>query len=338
MLTRKRHRLSKTRRKRQVPEGWVTAETIETFKPTYTSMALYPGGKSLALDNTGDLVLVGGGDGSAGIHSISQNKLIHALEGAHGQITDTLWWGDRAILSTASGEVLIFENGSEAARFESHAGSVTALALHPTGEILASVGVDKSYVFYDLNAGKPITQIYGDHGKTPGQSLTANSGEVLTWILGLTTASFHPDGHIFAVGTSNGQIQIFDVKSGSIAATFNSTGPIKSISFSENGTWLATASEGQTSVTIWNLRTTAELRQLEIGSEIESIRWDYTGQFLAAAGPSGVTVQSYSKSTKEWSEPLKSAVPAIAIEWGPRGSSLVTVSGGGTITVLGAGG
>lgn len=133
----------------------------------YTSMALYPGGKSLALDSTGDLVLLGGGDGSAGIHSISQNRLVHALEGAHGQITDTLWWGKRAILSTASGEVLIFEDGSEAARFESHAGSVTALALHPSGEILASVGVDKSYVLYDLPAEKPISQIHGNTGEIP---------------------------------------------------------------------------------------------------------------------------------------------------------------------------
>ena len=140
-------------------------EIVEAFKPTYTSMALYPGGKSLAVDTTGDLVLVGGADGSAGVHSISQNKLVHGLAGARGQITDTLWWGARAILSTATGQVLIFEDGSECARFESHAGSVTALALHPSDEILASVGVDKSYVFYDLSTRRPVAQIFGDAGR-----------------------------------------------------------------------------------------------------------------------------------------------------------------------------
>ena len=159
---------------------------------------------------------------------------------------------------------------------------------------------------------------------------------MLIQISGLTAASFHPDGHLFAAGTTSGQIQIFDVKTGLSAATFDSAGTITAMSFSENGTWLATVSEGQTNVIIWNLRTAAELRRLEIGTEIESIRWDYTGQFLAAAGPSGVTVQSYTKSTKEWSEPLKSAVPAIAVEWGAQAHSLVTVSGAGTVTVLGA--
>ncbi len=155
-------RLSKTRRKRPVPEDWASTEMIERFQQGYTSMALHPGGRSIAVDPTGDLVILGGGDGSAGIHSISQNKLVHALEGGQGQVTDTLWWESRAIISTASGQVMIFENGAERAQFTSHAGRATALALHPSGEMLASVGADKSYVFYDLSSLKPITQIFLD--------------------------------------------------------------------------------------------------------------------------------------------------------------------------------
>lgn len=161
------YRLSKTRRKRPIPDGWATTETIEGFKSTYTSVALYPGGRSLAIDATGDLVLLGGGDGSAGIHSISQNKLVHALKGARGAITDTLWWGSRAVLATAAGEVLIFEEGTQMASFSSHAGSATAVAIHPSGDILASVGVDKSYVLYDLTELRVLTQIYGNAGQCP---------------------------------------------------------------------------------------------------------------------------------------------------------------------------
>lgn len=76
------------------------------------------------------------------------------------------------------------------------------------------------------------------------------------------------------------------------------------------------------------------LRELEAGGAVDSVRWDYTGQFLAAAGPSGVTVQSYSKSTKDWSEPLRTAVPSVAVEWGPQAQSLICLGEGGTITVL----
>ena len=133
----------------------------------------------------------------------------------------------------------------------------------------------------------------------------------------------------------DGQIKLFDVKSGANAANFDETGPIKALSFSENGTWLAAVVKGSTNVSIWDLRKSASIKSLETGGEVESLQWDYTGQFLATAGSSGLAVQQYSKSTKEWSEPLRSAVPAVAVEWGPRAHSLVSLDGDGTITVSG---
>jgi pre-mRNA-processing factor 19 len=58
--------------------------------------------------------------------------------------------------------------GDNETTFTSHAGSANGLALHPSGDILASVGVDKSFVFYDLPGGKPVTQVYTDSGmKSP---------------------------------------------------------------------------------------------------------------------------------------------------------------------------
>ena len=47
----------------------------------------------------------------------------------------------------------------------SHAGEVTAITLHPCGDILSSVGVDKSWVTYDLNTGKPVCQVYTESGE-----------------------------------------------------------------------------------------------------------------------------------------------------------------------------
>ena len=148
--------------------------------------------------------------------------------------------------------------------------------------------------------------------------------------------AFHPDGHLLAAGGADGQIKIFDAKTGANATNFESTGPIHALSFSENGTWLAAVVKGQTSVSIWDLRKTAEIKVLDVGTLVDSVEWDYTGQFLAAAGPSGLAVQQYSKASKEWSEPLRSAVPAVAVQWGPRAHSLVAVNGQGVITVLSA--
>ena len=148
----------------------------------------------------------------------------------------------------------------------------------------------------------------------------------------MTTANFHPDGHIFAAGGTDGQIKVYDVKSGGNAANFDLSGPIQCLTFSENGTWLAVVVIGEASVSIWDLRKSAPIKNVEIGSEIRSVKWDYTGQFLVAAGPSGLAVQQYSKATKDWSEPMRTSTGAIAVEWGPRAQSIISMGLDGSLT------
>jgi len=130
---------------------------------------------------------------------------------------------------------------------------------------------------------------------------------------------------------------MYHTKSGEFAAQFDAGGPVTAISFSENGIWFASATRGSSSVTIFDLRkadNSPEIKVIETGSRVEGIVWDYTGQFLATAGPSGITVQQYTKSSKKWSEPLRSAVPATAVAWGSNGHSLVSVNSDGVINVL----
>lgn len=92
----------------------------------------------------------------------------------------------------------------------------------------------------------------------------------------------------------------------------------------------------QSSVEIWDLRELTQTKAIDVGTRVDNVRWDYTGQFIATAGPSGVSVQQYQKKGKTWSEPLRVGVPAVATAWGPRAGSLVTVNKEGIITVLGA--
>ena len=108
--------------------------------------------------------------------------------------------------------------------------------------------------------------------------------------------------------------------------------------FSENGIWFAAVAKGSNSVVVFDLRKegkAAEAKVLEIGGQVDSIRWDYTGQFLAASGPRGLTITQYTKATKSWSDVISTAVPATAIEWGSEAKTLVTVNADGIITVLG---
>lgn len=128
------------------------------------------------------------------------------------------------------------------------------------------------------------------------------------------------------------------MKTGEIAASFDLGGPVQDISFSENGTWFAAVEKGSSSVVVFDLRKegkAAELKVLEIGGQVDSIQWDYTGQYLAASGPGGLTISQYVKTSKTWSDVISLAVPATAVKWGPRASNLITVNGDGVVTVLG---
>jgi pre-mRNA-processing factor 19 len=154
----------------------------------------------------------------------------------------------------------------------------------------------------------------------------------------LTSAAFHPDGHLFAAGGIDGQVKLFHVKTGENAANFEVGGPEQDISFSENGIWFAAVAKGSSSVVIFDLRKegrAAEAKVLEIGGQVDSIRWDYTGQYLAASGPRGLTISQYAKSSKSWSDVISTAVPATEVEWGPEAKTLITVNSDGVVTVLG---
>ena len=158
--------LMKTRRKRPVPEDWATADSISSYTPGVVSEQLYPGGTVLAVHESGDVVLVGGSDGAAGIYSLSERQLLSPLKAGPGSVTSGVWAGPRMIVSTSAGAVKVFESGQEVASFSVHAGSANAVALHPSGSILASVGEDKSYILYDLESNKVLTQVQSDSGKT----------------------------------------------------------------------------------------------------------------------------------------------------------------------------
>lgn len=99
-----------------------------------------------------------------GVYSVSQGQVVQTLKCGGGSVTDAVWCGNKPVVALSTGAVKVFDNGAEAASFDRHAGAVSAVALHPCGDILASVGVDKSYVLYDLQSLQTISQVSTDSG------------------------------------------------------------------------------------------------------------------------------------------------------------------------------
>jgi pre-mRNA-processing factor 19 len=118
----------------------------------------------LALHESGDLALVGGRDATAGVFSLSQNRLLQPLKGGQGSITSGVWAQDKAVIATSKGVVKVFEAEKEVSSFSAHGGPVNAVALHASSTILASVGDDKTYALYDLESNQLLTQVQTDSG------------------------------------------------------------------------------------------------------------------------------------------------------------------------------
>lgn len=307
--------LSQGRRRRPIPEGWISPDEISSLNPETSNSLPVPEATSIAIE--GAYAAIGGLKGQAAVYSIEADQLERQVQ-VEEPIIDTLWKGSKVIFASYSGAVKVFEAGSEAAQATEHAGPATALSVHPGGQILASVGSDKSVVFYELETLRRVSRAYADSA--------------------LTSCAFHPDGHLLAAGTVSGKIKLFMTKTLEQAAEFDLGAPVQSLTFSENGFWLAGTAKGTTSVTIFDLRkegAAATVKVLETGGSVESLAWDYTGQFLATGGPSGVTVQQYLKSPKTWSEPFRSSVAAKAVRWGENGRKLVSVNAEGVVTVFG---
>ena len=157
--------LSKTRRKRPVPEDWATAEKIESFKVEKLSNPDISNSRSISVDVKENKALLVNSNGTVTAFSLLEHKAVHTYDGDQGTATDAVWCGSRTIIATSTGAVRVFESAKELTRFNRHAGEVTAVAVHPSGDILASVGVDKSIVFYDLCTFAIAMQIFTDSGE-----------------------------------------------------------------------------------------------------------------------------------------------------------------------------
>ncbi|KAK5655234.1 hypothetical protein OQA88_5801 [Cercophora sp. LCS_1] len=307
--------LSKGRKKRPIPQEWVKPDEVASFQQLdFTDLSVT---NATSLDVQPPYAAISGSDGKVDVYSITQNTVERSLD-VGAPITATVWTGSNVILATATGAVKVYHNGNGIAHYKSHAGAVTGLALHPGKRILASVGVDKSFVFYDLVTLTQVSRVHTDSS--------------------LTACAFHPDGHLFAAGTQNGDIKVFHASSGEEAAVFPLGPPVQALVFSENGIWFAATGKGQTTVTIFDIRKqgdAAQIKELQTG-DAQSLAWDYTGQFLATGGSTGITVQQYLKSSKSWSEPLRSSISSVAVQWGEDAKALVAVSKDGVVSVLGS--
>lgn len=151
--------LSKSRKKRPVPEGWVSTDEVSSFEPTTVNSLPVP--QATSLDLEGSYAVAGGLSGEAAIYSIEADNVERTVP-VNEPVTDTLWSGSKVFFATSQGNIKVYEAGNEIGTLSEHAGAASGLSLHPSGDLLASVGIDKSIVFYHLETMKRVSRAYAD--------------------------------------------------------------------------------------------------------------------------------------------------------------------------------
>ena len=217
--------------------------------------------EALAFDAGGDLLAVGGRDGSVQVWGVS--------------------------------------DGKERAYFAGHKGRVTGLAFSQVGE-LASVGADGRLVIWDLSTGGRAEELTAQSGvglqsvafSNNGRHLaaaTANA-EVVLWtgrqriesvLLGheglVESVSFSADGEWLASGGRDGQIWVWNLgRGGQGRALGEGGGWVQSVSFSADGKWLAAGGmDGK--IWVWDRVGFQLEREVDAGSGIEDLSFGEGG-------------------------------------------------------------
>lgn len=144
-----------------MPAGWVTDDEISLFSPVASDDLPVTKATAISTSKDGRFAAVAGLDGSIGIYSVVAQKLERSLR-VDEPVTAVVWVDTTIVVGTAKGTIKIFVGGKEEASMREHAGAVTGVAVHPSGQILASVGSDKTIAFYDLGSLSRVSRAHSN--------------------------------------------------------------------------------------------------------------------------------------------------------------------------------
>jgi len=232
------------------------------------------------------LLLGGSKDGKITIRVLHVGDSVQLFTSkAHKKDVSAVSWGRNGTFFTGGvdGKVKIFvcTDGGKALGWKEVGGctvegGVRGISVHPSGDYFAAVG-ERVWFLCESDSGAIVA--------------TVESGSDDA---GFTSICFHPDGLILATGCTDGSIQIWDLKTQKSVSTFTGhEGDITSLSFSQNGYYLASA--GDFTVRVWDLRYQSQAVSLTVPESGGQVSWDAFGAYLGACCGSSVIVYANKK-------------------------------------------
>jgi pre-mRNA-processing factor 19 len=334
-------RLSAVRRKRKPAPGYVKADNVRTFVQSSTVPSLHstkPAGiTALDLCVGKDLALTGGADKTVQVFDLSSEKTLKTLKG-HTKVVNHVEFvgGETSMLISSSADktVKVWQatSGEEndwalGHNYTGHKGEIAGFAVHPSRKFFAIGSADSTWSLRDLETTETIKTY---------QPISSFEGS-----FGYSSFGMHPDGVLFCGGTQDGKLRIWDARDDkSLAASLDGLdgNPVTTLSFSENGYYLAAGSKTHANVDIFDLRKLNLQASIAYGtsdvSRINEVRFDPSAQFLSVAG---TELKLYANKT--WEEVVvfdDNAAELTAARWGRLGEKVVLAGMDRTLRVLSA--
>ena len=135
--------------------------------------------------------------------------------------------------------------------------------------------------------------------------------------------AFDPQGETLASGGDDGNVKLWDVRSGAFLRTFGSGGPtIRAAAFDPLGRSLASVGDDRT-LRVWDLRTHQLVTVLEFAERLHSLAFHPTGSWLVAGGDGGHLLSiRMTPSPKVLAELNEQAAEIYGLGFDPSGETL----------------
>jgi len=242
------------RKNRKVSSSQIPKERLQSFKEEkYLKVHNGKEKEIVALAQSpkdSSLLFTAGKDKTVKCFSWNKEKTVTSISAHKAPLTDLAVHPSENILITSSVDktatVWHWENDGEKPKaFHTahvHEGAVTQVFLHPCMSYFGTASDDSTWAFHDLQSGDCLSQT--PKGPAP-----------------ISSFGIHPDGLILGTGLNNGELNIWDIREmkvalslreGSSANDDDVVGKICSLSFSENGYYMASMNSAL--VDLWDLR------------------------------------------------------------------------------------
>ena len=233
--------------------------------------------------------------------------------------------------------------------WQGHSGWITALALSPDRQLLASASLDQTIKLWDLSSGDLLGTLQTNRATclqfSPDGHTLASGSRLRQWADGayssmgvqlwdvdsqtlrdqlgmdlVTAIAFSPSGKLLAIGDQN--TQLWSLAAGQRLHTLNS-GAVTSLIFDREGQTLISGSH---KIKLWRVKSGKLLG--ELNSSASALALSHDGKTLAVS--SGGTINFWKLGTRKLLGTLRGSwYSGLFVDFGLKGQALVTGSSDG---------